>query len=131
MSLSERNRSTLHTGLVDVLGDEEAVAEMLSYFPSRDVEGPVTKEFFRAEMAVSQAEVQAEFAAVRQEMAELGISLRGEMASEFAAVRGEMAEFGSGLRSEMHAGFNRQLTWTVTTMIAINTMLVAAIALLT
>lgn len=50
MALSERSRSALYQGL-STLVDEEALQEMLSYFPARDVEEPVTKEFLRAELA--------------------------------------------------------------------------------
>ena len=51
VALSEKHRSTLYQGLVDLIPDEQAVEEMLSYFPARDVEEPVTKDYLRAEMA--------------------------------------------------------------------------------
>ncbi len=51
MPLNERNRSILYRRLSDMVGDEEAVGEMMSYFPARDVEEPATKEFVRAEIA--------------------------------------------------------------------------------
>jgi hypothetical protein len=44
MPLSEKSRSALYQGLVSAVRDEEAVAEMMAYFPARDVEEPVTKE---------------------------------------------------------------------------------------
>ena len=50
MALSERSRSVLYQGLVTIVEDEQAVQEMMSYFPARDVEEPVTKDFLRAEM---------------------------------------------------------------------------------
>ncbi len=50
MALTEKSRSAIYQGLSNVV-DEEAVQEMLSHFPARDVEEPVTKEFLRAEMA--------------------------------------------------------------------------------
>jgi hypothetical protein len=43
------------------------VGEMLSYFPSRDLEEPVTKEFLRTEIA----DVRTEIAGVRTEMQRL------------------------------------------------------------
>lgn len=49
MAISEKSRSALYTGLTPIAG-EEAVSEMLSYFPSRDLDEPVTKEFLRAEL---------------------------------------------------------------------------------
>lgn len=57
MALSEKSRSALYQGFASVIPDEQAVQEMLSYFPARDVEEPVTKEFLRAEMNDLRAEV--------------------------------------------------------------------------
>jgi len=51
VALTERSRSAIYLGLTNVIDDDQAVEEMLSYFPARDVEEPVTKEYFRAEMA--------------------------------------------------------------------------------
>ena len=50
MALTEKSRSALYQGLSNVV-DEEAVQEMLSYFPARDVEEPVTKDLLRAELS--------------------------------------------------------------------------------
>ena len=50
MALSESSRSRIYQGLVNFIG-EEAIDEMMSYFPARDVEEPATKEFVRAEIA--------------------------------------------------------------------------------
>ncbi len=138
MSLSERSRSALFLSLVDVVHDERAVEEMLSYFPARDVEEPVTKEFFRAEMAIQRAEVQAEFAVVRSEFHTEFAAVRSELHTEFAAVRSEFQQGLSvgrtelhdglaGVRSEMHRGFQRQTAWLVTTMVAMNALMVAAV----
>jgi hypothetical protein len=63
MALTERSRNALYQGLTDVI-DEEAVSEMLSYFPARDSEEPVTNEFLRAEMA----DLRAEMADLRAEV---------------------------------------------------------------
>jgi hypothetical protein len=49
MAISEKSRSALYQGLTSIAG-EEAASEMLSNFPSRDVDEPVTKEFLRAEL---------------------------------------------------------------------------------
>ncbi len=56
MAISEKSRSALYQGLVPIAG-EEAVGEMLSYFPARDVDEPVTKELLRAEMSDLRAEM--------------------------------------------------------------------------
>jgi len=56
MAISEKSRSALYQGLVPIAG-EEAVGEMLSYFPARDLEEPVTKEHLRAELSDLRAEM--------------------------------------------------------------------------
>jgi hypothetical protein len=45
--LTERNRALLHQRLTDVVGDEEAVSEMLSNFPNDDRLRPATESFVR------------------------------------------------------------------------------------
>ena len=89
MALTERSRSALYLGLSNIV-DEEAVQEMMSFFPARDVEDPVTKELLRAEMS----------------------DLRSELKGEMADLRAEMA----GLRTEMSAMESRIIRWNVATM---------------
>ncbi|MBS1837615.1 MAG: hypothetical protein JST64_07945, partial [Actinobacteria bacterium] len=72
MALTERSRSALYRGLCTIV-DDEAVQEMLSFFPARDVEQPVTTDHLRAEVAVLRTELQAE-------MADLRTQLQGQMA---------------------------------------------------
>lgn len=43
--LTERNRAVLHRRLTDVVGDEEAVSEMLSNFPNDDRLRPASEPF--------------------------------------------------------------------------------------
>ncbi|MBS1836305.1 MAG: hypothetical protein JST64_01275 [Actinobacteria bacterium] len=61
MALTERSRSALYLGLRNVV-DEEALQEMLSFFPARDVEEPVSKEFLRAEIADLRTELKGDMA---------------------------------------------------------------------
>ena len=61
MPLTERSRHKLYETFTALIDDETAVQEMLSYFPARDVEEPVTKDFLRAEL-------QTEIGALRTEM---------------------------------------------------------------
>ena len=63
MALTERNRSALYQGL-STIADEEAVQEMLSYFPARDVEEPVTKEFLRAELSGVESSIRTDMSAM-------------------------------------------------------------------
>ena len=61
MPMTERSRHKLYETFTALIDDETAVQEMLSYFPARDVEEPVTKDFLRAEF-------QTEIGALRTEM---------------------------------------------------------------
>ena len=61
MPMTERSRHKLYETFTALIDDETAVQEMLSYFPARDVEEPVTKDFLRAEL-------QTEIGALRTEM---------------------------------------------------------------
>jgi hypothetical protein len=69
VALSEKSRSALYQGLVSAVRDEEAVAEMMAYFPARDVEEPVTKEYLRAEMSELRAELRGEMSELRVDVA--------------------------------------------------------------
>jgi len=84
MALSERSRSVLYQGLVTIDEDEQAVQEMMSYFPARDVEEPVTKDFLRAEMNDLRAEMRTEMGDLRTEM---GATMIAFAAVLVAAVR--------------------------------------------
>jgi hypothetical protein len=58
MAMSSKTRATIHQQFEPILG-EEAIEEMLSYFPARDVEEPATKEFVRAEIAALRTDMVA------------------------------------------------------------------------
>ncbi len=65
---------------------------MLSYFPTRDVEEPVTKEFLRATLAETELR--------------LTTNLRAEMNEQGSQLRAATNDLSSQLRSEM-----RQMIW--------------------
>ena len=56
MPLSQKHRSTIYEKLEPILGEEEAEA-LLSQFPARDLDEPVTREFVRAEIAELRVEM--------------------------------------------------------------------------
>jgi len=60
VALKERHRSSIYQTLAPMLGEEEAEA-LLSQFPARDLDEPVTKEFVRAEIADLRTEMHDEF----------------------------------------------------------------------
>ncbi len=98
MALNEKHRSSIYQGLIQFLGEEEAQA-LLSQFPARDLDEPVTKEFVRAE-----------FADVRAEIA----GFRGEVRAEFAAVRGELAQ----LEGRINERFREMTMWVAGALVA-------------
>ena len=59
MPMTERSRAALFRSLGHLTGDEEAVGEMLSQFPTRDADEPATKDFVRAEIADVRTEIHA------------------------------------------------------------------------
>lgn len=118
VALTERSRSEIYTGLSSVLS-AEAVEEMLSYFPARDVEEPVTREFLRAEIAD-----------VRAEVAEMRGAMSG-MQSEMSGMKGEMAEMRMDMRDMrlqivgIHDALRKQAYWLVGLVVTVNAATVA------
>lgn len=88
MALSAKHRSAIYQELSPVLGEEEAEA-LLSQFPSRELDEPVTKEFVRAEIG----------------------DVRSELRTEIAELRTELRTGIAGLRVELHERLREQTTW--------------------
>jgi chromosome segregation ATPase len=119
VALSEKSRSAIFQSLAPIAG-EEAIAEMLSFFPSREADTPAT----RADLELTRAELRREMAELRTEMAELRTDLRTEMAELRTDLRTEMAD----LRTELQRSLNRLLIWLVATIIATAGVAVGAAA---
>jgi len=143
MALTERSRHRLYEALGPIIDDEQAVQEMLSYFPARDVEEPVTKDFLRAELNAQigalRGEMHTEVGTLRAEMHamdsalrdEIG-TLRSEMHAEIGALRSEMHAMDSALREEigsLRTEVERMVrtlqTWVVGTGISLAGLIVA------
>lgn len=129
MSLSEKSRSALYLGLRNII-DEEALQEMLSHFPARDLDEPVTNDGLRASMADLRAELKGEMAEIRAEMAQI----RAEMAALRAELKGDITDLRAELKGDMAAleqrlvdRMNRMQRWNIVTMIALAAVVVAAI----
>jgi chromosome segregation ATPase len=108
MAISEKSRSVIYRSFSDLLG-EEATADMLAQFPSRDVDEPTTRadlNLLRAEMGELRAELRGEMGELRAELrGEMG-ELRAEMGELRAELRAEMGELRAemgGLRAELRA----------------------------
>lgn len=117
MALTERNRSALYQGLSTVI-DEEAVEEMLSYFPARDVEEPATKEFLRAETALLRTELKNDMTVLRTELKDEMAVLRIEFKDEMAVLRTEMAAMELRIDDRMDERFRSMYGLTIGTNVA-------------
>jgi hypothetical protein len=133
MALSQKHRSNLYQHLAPLVGEEEAEA-LLSQFPSRDLDEPVTKEFVRAEIAGVRADVTGEINALRADVTgEISAlradvtgeinGLRNETTGEFNGVRNEItglhARIDGGLaelRAELHDRLRQQTIWIASAM---------------
>jgi hypothetical protein len=78
VALSTRHRSSIFQTLSPILGEEEAEA-MLSQFPARDLDEPVTKEFVRAEIAGVRAEIAQLEARINDRFREQTVWMAGAM----------------------------------------------------
>src|SRR6188474_889082 len=101
--MTERSRNALYEGLTGFI-DPEAVGEMLSYFPARDVEEPATRELVRAECALVRADVERRFGDVER-------------------------RFGD-LRTDLVAEIRSATRWTIGAMVSLTGVVVAAMAAL-
>ena len=108
MALTEKSRSALYQGLTTI-ADEQAVQEMLSYFPARDVEEPVTKEFLRAELS------------------DVEHSIRTDMSAMEAGIRSDMTAMEIRLTDKI----SRALIWSIgantATMVAMAAVIITAV----
>ena len=121
MPMTERSRHKLYETFTALIDDETAVQEMLSYFPARDVEEPVTKDFLRAELQSEVGAVRLEVGELRAELhAEIG-ALRTEMHTEIGAVRAEISD----LRAELHQMARATQTWIISTGLSLAGLILA------
>ncbi|HNI33787.1 MAG TPA: hypothetical protein PLV93_00230 [Microthrixaceae bacterium] len=139
MALTHKHRSALYEGLSGIV-DEEAVNEMLAYFPTRDGDEPISRDFLRAEMSDLRAEMSDLGAELRAEMSDLGAELRAEMSDLGAELRAEMSDLRADLRTEMGElesrlvdridnKFNQVIAANLATLVAFAAVMIAAIKL--
>ena len=99
MALTHKHRAALYEGLSGIV-DEEAVDEMLAYFPTRDGDEPINRDFLRAEMS----------------------DLRTEL-------RGEMSDMETRLVDRIDTKFNQVIAANLATLVAFAAVLIAAVRL--
>ena len=102
MALTHKHRSALYEGLSGIV-DEEAVNEMLAYFPTRDGDEPISRDFLRAEMS----------------------DLRAEMSD----LRAEMSLLENRMVDRIDAKFNQVIAANLATLVAFAAVIIAAIKL--
>jgi hypothetical protein len=106
MALDAAHRASIFEKLRPILGDEDA-NRLMSEFPSVEAHELVTKDFLRAELALTRGELREELALTK-----------GELRAELAEVRAEMG------------ALETRLTVRLGSAIAASTALLAAIGLL-
>lgn len=110
MALTQRSRTVLYQGLTDLIEDEVAVGELLSYFPARDVEEPATKEFVAAQTAATKEFVAEQIAGVRVDT---------------AAVRTELAAMEARLTAQAAAQVRTSIQWTLGALVSVIGLMIA------
>ena len=99
MALTHKHRSALYEGLSGIV-DEEAVDEMLAYFPTRGGDEPINRDFLRAEMS----------------------DLRTEL-------RTEMSDMETRLVDRIDTKFNQVIAANLVTLVAFAAVIIAAVRL--
>ena len=84
MALDARTRSSIYQNLVPILGEHDA-NRLMSEFPSVEAEELVTKQFLRAELALTKGELRAELGELRAELTALETRLTLRLGSAIAA----------------------------------------------
>jgi septal ring factor EnvC (AmiA/AmiB activator) len=126
MSLTERSRSVLYRRLNDIIGDEEAVGEMLAHFPANEADRPASEAFVAAQIAG----VRTEIADVRTQIADVRTDVRTEIAdvrTEIAGVRTEAAEREQRLMAFVHQEVRSSMRWTLGFLVSSQAVLVTAV----
>ena len=134
MTLNTRDRSILFESL-SKLADPEAVDAMLAHFPTRDVDEPLTRDYLDSRLIEFREEIRlailTEFRAFDAKIGSLRQDMTtgfGELDAKVGSIRGELDSKIGSLRQDMEAQFRRSLQWTVATLIALATLIVAAAA---
>jgi|SRR5687767_4361736 hypothetical protein len=93
MALDAAHRASIYEKLRPVLGDEDANV-LMSEFPSIEAQELVTKDFLRAELALTRGELRAEMGELRAEMAELKSTMLLWLGSAIGASTALLAGIG-------------------------------------
>ncbi len=111
MTIDAAHRAPIYEKLRPILGDEDANV-LMSEFPSVEAHELVTKDFLRAELALTKGELRDALAELRDALTLTGGELReelaltkGELRAELALTKGELRDVlaltGGELREEL------------------------------
>jgi hypothetical protein len=123
LTISEQSRHALHTRLVEVLGEQEAVV-LMEHLPPVGWADVATKRDLDHLAALTKRDLDHFAAATKRDIEHLGIELRGEMAEMRSGLRGEIAD----LRSEMLTKMSDVFRNLVVSMIATSCATIGAVA---
>jgi len=129
MTLSERSRSVLYQGFMSVVEDEQAVQEMMGYFPARDLEEPMTRDFLHAELSGMRTELVEFKSGMRSEMASFKDEMRSEMVSFKDEMRTELSSQLEAMRTEFRSELHRVFGWNLAAFVSLAAVIVAAVRL--
>ena len=80
MALTQQSRTEIYTALTSIIPDQ-AVEEMLSYFPARDLDEPASKDY-----------IETRIAAVQVQMSDMEARLTQAMHAEINGLRAELVD---------------------------------------
>jgi len=121
MALTERSRAALFRGLSDLLDDEEAVGELLGYFPARDADEPASRDVVDARIGG----LEARFDALDARIDALDVRMRAGFEIVDARMATGFAEQREAMTSALHAEVRTMTRWAVGTIVAAVGLLVA------
>ncbi len=100
MILTQKQRSSIYSGLAPVIGEEKAEA-VLSQFPSTAGEEPVTRDALRAELAefreAMRTELHVELGHMHDQMRQMAMWMVGATIAGLVGGMGVAAAIGSAL----------------------------------
>lgn len=96
MILTQKHRSSIYAGLSPVIGDEEAEA-LLSQFPTRVGDEPVTRDVLRAELAEFRSEMHMELGQIHDQMRQMAMWMVGATITGLVGGMGVAVAVGTAL----------------------------------
>jgi len=132
VSIDERLRLNIHTGLSDLLGTAEADA-LISHIMSVPWQDVASKDDLRVQSLQLSGEIAQVRTELQTEIAQLRTELHTEVAqlrTEVVQVRGDLSSEISSLRAEMHLSFTTQTRWMIGFIVTWSGVLLAAIRFL-